>query len=90
VLHDCELLCWRTIRITGTRDVGTVPLRARYPPAAVTNELARAVIRGEAPRPTGYHGTGRAREPIWLKTAIDNFIKPDSDTSGPKNLASLV
>jgi hypothetical protein len=65
-------------------------MTAAYLDYCDTNELARAVIRGEAPRPTGYHGTGRAREPVWLKTAIDNFIKPDSDTPSPHDLASLV
>jgi hypothetical protein len=41
-----------------------------------TAELARAVARGEAPRPTGFHGTGRARQPIWSKVAIDHFTAP--------------
>ena len=55
-----------------------------------TGELRRGVTRGEAPPPIGYHGIGRAREPIWLKTAIDNFIEPDSDSSRKQDLASLV
>lgn len=55
-----------------------------------TSELARGVGRGEAPPPMGYHGVGRAREPIWLKSAIDNFLKPDSDSPRKQDLASLV
>jgi hypothetical protein len=55
-----------------------------------TSELARGVSRGEVPSPIGYHGLGRAREPIWSKTAIDNFIGLDSDDSGKQNLVSLV
>ena len=55
-----------------------------------TNELARGVSRGEVPPPIGHHGLGRAREPIWSKTVIDNFIGPDSDNSGNQDLASLV
>lgn len=55
-----------------------------------TSELARAVSRGEAPPPMGYHGTGRTREPIWLKAAIDNFLEPDSDSPRKQDLASLV
>ena len=55
-----------------------------------TGELARAVTRREAPPPIGYHGIGRAREPIWLKTAIDNFIEPDSDSPTNQDLAHLV
>jgi hypothetical protein len=55
-----------------------------------TGELARGVSRGEAPSPIGYHGIGRTREPIWSKTAIDNFIEPDSDGPGKQDLASLV
>ena len=55
-----------------------------------TGELARAVTRGEAPPPVGYHGAGRARESIWLKAAIDKFLKPDSDSPRQQDLASLV
>lgn len=54
-----------------------------------TSELARGVGRGEAPPPMGYHGVGRAREPIWLKSAIDNFLEPDSDSPRKQDLASL-
>ena len=59
-----------------------------------TGELARAVVRGEAPSPTGYHGIGRSREPVWSKAAIDNFTVPARalglDRSEGENLASLV
>jgi len=58
-----------------------------------TGELARAVMRGEAPPPTGYHGIGRSREPVWSKAAIDNMapVKAfDLDRSEGENLASLV
>ena len=59
-----------------------------------TGELARAVARGEAPPPIGYHGIGRAREPVWSKAVIDDFTAParamDPDRSGGKDLASLV
>ena len=59
-----------------------------------TAELARAVLRGEAPPPIGYHGTGRAREPVWSKAAIDDITAPattlDLDRSKGKDLASLV
>ena len=41
-----------------------------------TAELARAVGRGEAPPPIGYHGSGRARQPVWSKAVIDNFAAP--------------
>lgn len=65
-------------------------MTAAYLDYGDTKELACAVLRGEAPRPTGYHGTGRAREPIWSKAAIDNFIKSDSDSLNREDLASLV
>lgn len=59
-----------------------------------TAQLARAVVRGEAPPPTGYHGIGRAREPVWSKAAIDDFTAPtkamDPDRSEGKDLVSLV
>jgi len=58
-----------------------------------TRELARAVSRGEAPPPIGYHGIGRARQPVWSKAIIDDFAAPARaiafDGSG-ENLASLV
>ena len=59
-----------------------------------TGELARAVARGEAPPPVGYHGIGRTREPVWSKAVIDDFTAPakamDLDRSEGKDLASLV
>ena len=80
--------------------IGTWPavmradMAAAYLDYRTTGELARAVIRGEAPRPTSYHGIGRAREPVWSKAAIDNFAAPakamDLDRSQGKDLSSLV
>jgi hypothetical protein len=59
-----------------------------------TGELARGVGRGEAPPPTGYHGSGRAREPVWSKAAIDSFATSRSvinpDGTKEQDLASLV
>jgi len=59
-----------------------------------TGELARGVSRGEAPPPIGYHGVGRAREPIWSKIAIDSFVESsgviESGGSNKQDLASLV
>lgn len=59
-----------------------------------TGELARAVARGEAPPPTGYHGTGRARQPVWSKAVIDDLMAPrrdvNSNRSDERDLASLV
>lgn len=59
-----------------------------------TAELARAVVRGEAPPPTGYHGTGRSREPVWSKAVIDSLtgVAKVTDLVGPesKDLVSLV
>lgn len=59
-----------------------------------TTEFARAVTRGEAPPPIGYHGTGRSREPVWSKAAIDNLTWPVKATRLDKleneDLVSLV
>src|SRR5882724_5854579 len=58
---------------------GTWPALMRADMAAAyldyrdTAELARAVGRGEAPPPFGYHGIGRAREPVWSKATIDKI-----------------
>ena len=49
-----------------------------------TGELARAVVRGDAPPPTHYHGTGRSREPAWSKSAIDDFAAPCRATNSNK------
>jgi hypothetical protein len=69
-------------------------MAAAYMDYRNTGELARAVVRGEAPPPTGYHGIGRAREPVWSKAAIDNFAALgralDLDRSEGKDLCSLV
>jgi hypothetical protein len=59
-----------------------------------TAELARGVIRGEAPAPSCYHGIGRAREPVWSKAVIDTFAAPNVaislDQSDKQDLTSLV
>ena len=59
-----------------------------------TGELARAVVRGEAPPPTGYYRIGRSRQPVWSKAVIDNLTTPakpkDLDRLERKDLASLV
>jgi len=69
-------------------------LAAAYLDYRDTVELARAVVRAEAPPPIGYRGIGRAREPVWSKAAIDDFTSPakavDLDRSEGKDLASLV
>jgi hypothetical protein len=69
-------------------------LAAAYLDYRDTGELARAVGRGEAPPPIGYHGIGRAREPVWSKAVIENFTTPgramDPDRSERQDLASLV
>jgi hypothetical protein len=80
--------------------IGTWPavmradMAAAYLDYRTTGELARAVIRGEAPPPTSYHGIGRARQPVWSKAAIDNFTASamalDLDRSQGEDLSSLV
>ena len=80
--------------------IGTWPALMRADMAAAyldyrnTGELARAVARGEAPPPTGYHGVGRSREPVWSKAVIDSFTAPAKalylDRSEGEDLASLV
>ena len=80
--------------------IGTWPALMRADMAAAyldyrnTGELARAVVRGEAPPPTGYHGVGRSREPVWSKAVIDSFTAPAKalylDRSEGEDLASLV
>lgn len=57
-------------------------------------ELTRAVARGEAPAPTGYHGTGRSREPVWTKLTLDAHAgdRPAaaSEQAPKRDLAKLV
>lgn len=59
-----------------------------------TSELSRAVVRREAPPPTGYHGAGRAREPVWARQSLDSFVAPapslDQEDSATADLVSLV
>ena len=59
-----------------------------------TRELARAVRRGEAPPPIGYHGVGRTREPVWSRAIIDRGTAAGKtmalDRMEGQDLASLV
>ena len=80
--------------------IGTWPALMRADMAAAyldfrdTAELSRAVGRGEAPPPIGYHGIGRTRQPVWSKAAMDIFASPrrtrDLEGSKAHDLASLV
>jgi hypothetical protein len=80
--------------------IGTWPAVMRADMAAAyldyrdTGELARTVGRGEAPPPIGYHGVGRAREPVWSKAVIDNVTASgktlDPDRLERQDLVSLV
>ena len=69
-------------------------MAAAYLDCRDTGELARAVMRAEAPPPTCYRGTGRSREPVWSKAIIDNLTAQaktiDPDRSEGKDLGSLV
>ncbi|KJC40708.1 hypothetical protein UP09_21480 [Bradyrhizobium sp. LTSP885] len=79
---------------------GTWPALMRADMAAAyldyrdARELVRAVKRGEAPPPTSYQGTGRARRPVWSKASIDCFVASSravqTDGSLGEELASLV
>jgi hypothetical protein len=98
--QDLPLMPSRTPLPARYPPIGTWPALMRADMAAAyldyrnTAELARAVVRGEAPPPTGYHGLGRAREPVWSKAVLDNFTAParalDLDRSEGKDLSSLV
>lgn len=58
-----------------------------------TGELARAVGRGEAPPPIGYHGTGRNRQPVWSKAVIDEvaaLTRANAPDRSGENLTFLV
>ncbi len=60
-----------------------------------TGELARAVVRGDAPPPSSLRGTGRSREPVWSRDCLDRRVAPlapaSQDAGRPKeNLAALV
>ena len=80
--------------------IGTWPALMRADMAAAyldyrdTGEFTRAVGRGEAPPPIGYHGVGRAREPVWSKAIIDNVLAPgeaiNPDRLDGQDLVSLV
>jgi hypothetical protein len=61
-----------------------------------TAELATAVARGEAPRPSCLRMAGRRREPIWARVDLDRSIasvpKQSESFAGSaaENLAVLV
>jgi|RhiMetStandDraft_4_1073278.scaffolds.fasta_scaffold131214_1 hypothetical protein len=97
--QDLPLMSSRTPLPARYPPIGTWPALMRADMAAAyldyrnTAELARAVVRGEAPQPTGYHGIRRTREPVWSKAILDNFTAParalDPDRSEGKDLSAL-
>ena len=48
-------------------------MAAAYLDFGDTRELMRAISRGDAPPPIGFRGTGRLRQPVWSKAAMDHF-----------------
>lgn len=80
---------------------------ARYPPnwpaemradvAAAFHDFSdvraffQAVARGDAPRPTGYRGSGRSREPIWARQASEEYLarRHGFGSDGPAMVPSL-
>jgi hypothetical protein len=50
-----------------------IEVAAAYLGFATTNELRRAIQRGEAPRPSATRGAHR--EPVWAKVACDAFVE---------------
>lgn len=57
-----------------------------------TNEFARAIRRGDAPRAVSCRGTGRLRQPVWSKATMDHFASPNGriDAREPEDLLCLV
>jgi hypothetical protein len=56
-------------------------------------ELIRAVNSGDAPSPTGFRGTGRARQPVWAKAALDKHANGNRSSGEgvlQRDLAGLV
>lgn len=58
-------------------------------------ELTRAITRGETPPPSEMRGTGRAREPVWRKQQLDDWLRnasgPDESRETPeRNLTKLL
>ena len=51
-------------------------MAAAYLDYADTDELARAISRGEAPAPCCLRGKGRKREPVWNKDTLDGYLVP--------------
>lgn len=39
-----------------------------------TKAFFRAIAQGDAPRPTGFRGSGRAREPVWARAASEDYL----------------
>jgi hypothetical protein len=50
------------------------PMVAAFFDFADTAELISAVKRGEAPRPTACRGRAGRKEPIWARTACDDWV----------------
>jgi hypothetical protein len=64
---------------------GAWPLELRADLAAAfldypdTRSFFAAVMRGEAPRPTGLRSKGKGREPIWARPVMERFVAQRHD-----------
>jgi len=64
---------------------GSWPLELRADVAAAfldypdTRAFFAAVMRGEAPLPTGQRGKGKGREPLWARPLMERFVAQRHD-----------
>lgn len=49
-------------------------MAAAYCDYPTTSALFQAVVAGDAPRPTALRGTGRQKDRVWLRTALDEYL----------------
>jgi len=49
-------------------------MAAAYCDYPTTSALFQAIVAGDAPRPTALRGTGRHKDRVWLRTALDDYL----------------
>jgi hypothetical protein len=49
-------------------------MAAAYCDYPTTSALFQAIVAGDAPRPTAWRGSGRQKDRVWLRAALDDYL----------------
>jgi len=72
-------------------------MAAAYCDYPTTSALYQAIVAGDAPRPSAFRGSGRQKDRVWLRAALDDYLMRrhgrndgETGTSGAEDIRGLL